>query len=246
MHTSLLSTAIYTHQWSQAALLDHIIFLPVFTMPAIVHQSPKAAVAQRPQMVARSAEDDEHYVMWRYASHATRCSQCEHPLETMRQKNTLCRRGILHARAVNRYFSSRNGKLYSLVDRDADRYVQVQVPSGCGVIRELMLAQERGFQIETPTKATATKAEVIVRNPDTELLPYADFDSFSPSAWDRKYAEHVFSARTASKKRPSEVNHYLPRGTLYHTDVSVSEMERRALAKERRTLSLPRRVTWES
>lgn len=197
-------------------------------------------------MVARSPEDDEHYVMWRYASHATRCSLCEHPLETMRQKKTLCRRGVLHARAVNRYFYSRSGKLFSIVDRDAARYTQVQVPSGCGVVRELMLAQEKGFLIESPAKPTTTKAEVIVRNSDSELQPGDDFDPISPSTWDRKYAQHVFSARTTSKKRPSEVNHYLPRGTLYYNDIGLSAMEHRALTKEQRTLSIPRRVTWES
>ncbi|KAL1960377.1 hypothetical protein VTO42DRAFT_8337 [Malbranchea cinnamomea] len=199
-------------------------------MPSLVPQ-PRQDLGRRPLVLSRPAEDDEHYAMWRYASHATRCSRCEHPLETWRQGDALCRRGILHARTVTQYLYSENGKLYSTVDRDMGRCIQVQLPPSCTVVRELMLAMERGLAVDSPKSAST---DLILRSTKTQVQNYHEKQPQYNDDWDPM---PVLPCRT--KKRPSDECHYSPRGTLYDADMSQAQSKNHHLRKPQR------RLTWK-
>lgn len=198
-------------------------------MPSIVIPD-RPSLDLRSAVPSRPAEDDEHYVLWRYAGHATRCSLCEHPLEALRQRVGLCPRGVLHARTVKQYAYSKNGKLYSAVDRDMGREVQLQVPPACGVIRELMLAMERGLTVDSPKPA---HVDVAVREKNTQVQRYSN-------QRERYYDDYndYGSRLTSHKKRPFVESDYTPRGTLYDADMSEKRTSHEPVRKPQR------RITW--
>lgn len=199
------------------------------TMPSLVIPD-NLDLGQRLAVPSRPAEDDEHYVMWRYAGHATRCCICEQPLETLRRGENLCRRGILHARTIKQYIYSQNGKLYSVVDRDMGRRVQIQVPPGCKIIRELMVAVERGLEVGSPKPA---HVDLPVRDKNTQMQKYSNKQQRSYDDYDQ-----LSTPIHPAKKRPSEECHYNPRGTLYDADMSEKRANHEQLRKPQR------RITW--
>jgi hypothetical protein len=124
-------------------------------MPSIVSFNEKLAFSRRPR-------DDEVYVMCRFAHHARHCAYCAQPLVHVAQGRNLCAQGARHANMVRQYIYSKGGKLYSLVDYEQGETMQIEIPSDCEVIRDLMFAVGRGLRTQ-PQKART----VVVHNPVT-------------------------------------------------------------------------------
>lgn len=199
-------------------------------MPSIVRQARQSPVRQQqqqqPPVALRAPADDEHYVMWRFAAHTTRCSHCKQPLDVVRKGTALCRTGALHAQLITQYLYSENGKVFSLVDRDMQhRYVQVHVPKDCTVVRELMLAAERGLSTDhhsqAPDPAEKQKQpEVLLTMNNTQLRRYSDSSNGKGSG----NSQQLVLARP-SRKKPSNANRSRQRGTLYGNDMGYASSE---------------------
>jgi hypothetical protein len=121
-------------------------------MPSIVSFNDRLAFSRPPR-------DDELYVMCRFAHHARHCAYCARPLVLAAQGRNLCSQGARHANIVRQYIYSKGGKLYSLVDYERGQTMQIEIPSDCAVIRDLMLAVGRGLTTQ-PQKART----VVVHN----------------------------------------------------------------------------------
>ena len=96
---------------------------------------------------SRLPHDDELYVMRAFARHSSHCVQCDHPLEVYRRGRTLCPKG--HQRAVDlaQYLYNKEGCTYSVVDLEKNMRVQVEIPAGCELVRELLQAMDNGLRL---------------------------------------------------------------------------------------------------
>jgi hypothetical protein len=143
-------------------------------MPSVVSFSDKLAFARPPR-------DDELYVMCRFAHHARHCAYCARPLALVAQGRNLCAQGAHHANNVRQYIYSKGGKLYSLVDYEQGQTMQIEIPSDCDVVRDLMLALGRGLATQPRKTRTVvvhndrvtTPQQPLVRRPATTLVEIA-------------------------------------------------------------------------
>ena len=100
---------------------------------------------------SRLPHDDENYVMKAFARHASKCSSCAQPYEVYRQGGTLCSIGHQRALDVAQYVYNKGGQAYSMVDREGNQRVQIEIPAGCEPVRSLLKAMERGLRIMKST-----------------------------------------------------------------------------------------------
>lgn len=83
--------------------------------------------------------------MNRFAKHASHCAKCNDPVKS----GALCDSGNKYAREVAQYVYTRNGKAYSIVDRQQrHEKIQIEVPANCAVITKLCQAVERGLTLK--------------------------------------------------------------------------------------------------
>ncbi|MCJ1309821.1 hypothetical protein MMC25_003482 [Agyrium rufum] len=102
-------------------------------------------------LYSRPARDDEAHVMKSFARHASKCSECADPYETYMSGQSLCAQGHKRAIAVAEYVYNRSGKPYSVVDRERNQTVQIEIPAGCEPVRSLLRAMERGLRLGSRT-----------------------------------------------------------------------------------------------
>jgi len=184
-------------------------------MPSLVRQvnfSPSPLYSRLPR-------DDELYVMHTFASHAKRCSQCAHPIDTYLNHDSLCEKGIIKAKDVAQYVFARNGRAYSTIDSEGTQSMHIEIPAGCEPVRELLRALERGMQL----KYRAVKHAPVVsqdRNyyvaprPVREITPEPRYVTIEPS-----------SNKKSHGHRREKV--YIPgRGSLYDSDMAERRQRR--------------------
>ncbi|KAL8715725.1 MAG: hypothetical protein Q9220_000392 [cf. Caloplaca sp. 1 TL-2023] len=112
-------------------------------MPSFVRQvdfAPTPAYSRLPR-------DDELYVIKAFARHASHCSTCARPYEVHRNGGTLCSKGHQRALDVAQYIYNKGGQSFSVVDRDGNNRVQVEIPINCEAVRSLLKAMERGLRL---------------------------------------------------------------------------------------------------
>jgi hypothetical protein len=108
------------------------------------HSAQRVTFASSAQ-AGREADDEEYDVMNRFAKHASHCTQCNDPVKS----GALCDSGNKYAREVAQYVYSRNGKAYSVVDRQQrHEKIQIEVPANCDVIKKLCQAVDRGLTLK--------------------------------------------------------------------------------------------------
>ena len=116
------------------------------TFVAMPSFQPRVSFAPTP-VYSRQPRDDEAYVMKAFSRHASHCDSCNDPYSVHRSGGTLCPKGHQRALDVAQYVYSKRGKAYSLVDRECNQRVQIEIPVGCDSVRSLLSAMERGLRI---------------------------------------------------------------------------------------------------
>ncbi|KIW15778.1 hypothetical protein PV08_05828 [Exophiala spinifera] len=109
---------------------------------------------------SRPPRDDEYFVMYRFAKHASKCNFCADPYACYEQDLDLCDRGRSYARDVSSYLFSKGAKPFSKIDRSNGDSVQVEIPAECEVINRLIKAWDRGMTLSKAKKP-------IIVNPPT-------------------------------------------------------------------------------
>ena len=105
---------------------------------------------------SRSPYDDETLVMRAFTKHCSHCSRCANPYESYRRYGStqLCSKGRQRALDVSQYLLNKSGHAFSVVDLDKGVRMQVEIPSDCTVVRELLRAVERGMDVSRPTPSS--------------------------------------------------------------------------------------------
>ncbi|KAL8993689.1 MAG: hypothetical protein Q9169_006153 [Polycauliona sp. 2 TL-2023] len=104
---------------------------------------------------SRLPRDDELYVMKAFARHASHCSACARPYEVHRNGGTLCSKGHQRALDVAQYIYNKGGQSFSLIDRDGNHCVQIEIPANCEAVRSLLKAMERGLRLRRKVQPTS-------------------------------------------------------------------------------------------
>ncbi|EEQ88298.1 hypothetical protein RJZ56_000457 [Blastomyces dermatitidis] len=175
-------------------------------MPSLVREIG----AERP-VLSRAPRDDEKYVMERFSQHALRCPACSRPYETFCSGRPLCSRGNLYATSLLQYVYQKCGKPYSLVDREYGRYIQVQIPSDCQVVHDLLNALDKGLIIPTRRQT----APVVVHNPKPVAEPVQE----QPRVVHRRTIPTTVTPHSSLNLSRNGLYVYR-RGTLYSLDLS--------------------------
>ena len=115
-----------------------------FTLP--YYPARKVDFVNNP-VISRLPRDDELYVIKAFARHARHCSTCAHPYDVHQRGHTLCSKGHQRALDVAQYLYNKRGETHSVVDRDGNRMVHVEIPRNCDVVRSLLKAIERGLRL---------------------------------------------------------------------------------------------------
>ncbi|KAL4920832.1 hypothetical protein BDW62DRAFT_176319 [Aspergillus aurantiobrunneus] len=130
---------------------------------------PGPIITSDPVLPVRELGEDEQYVMMAFEGHADHCTQCNDPLQAREEDRSLCERGNQYARDVNAYLYSKNGKAYSVVDREHNQPTLVKIPRDCSATRALLLAIEDGLDVQRKQK---THKPVV----DHSALPIITYD----------------------------------------------------------------------
>ncbi|KAL8867712.1 MAG: hypothetical protein Q9174_005483, partial [Haloplaca sp. 1 TL-2023] len=120
-------------------------------MPSLVRQVGFAPIPA----YSRLPRDDELYVMKAFARHAGHCQSCARPYEVHRNGGTLCSKGHQRALDVAQYIYNKGGQCFSLLDRDGNNRVQVEIPANCEAVRSLLKAMERGLRLRRKVQKTS-------------------------------------------------------------------------------------------
>ena len=101
---------------------------------------------------SRSPYDDETLVMRAFTKHCSHCSRCANPYDSYRRYGStqMCSKGRQRALDVSQYLFNKSGHAFSVVDLDKGVRMQVEIPSDCAVVRELLRAVERGMDVSRP------------------------------------------------------------------------------------------------
>ncbi len=163
---------------------------------------------------SRQPHDDEVYVMKAFAHHAYRCHYCAQPYQVHLDGRTLCDKGHQLALDVAQYVYNKGGKAYSLVDREGSQLVQIEIPVGCEVVKDLLQAMERGLRLRRKAPAVSYDSTYYVAPRPVEQ---------------RSRVEIVEPSRRHRKEKV-----YVSRGSLYESD-----MVERAQRKQKRSAHDP-------
>ncbi|KAL2816220.1 hypothetical protein BDW59DRAFT_153355 [Aspergillus cavernicola] len=180
---------------------------------------PAPIITTDPVLPVRELEADEQYVMDAFERHASHCYHCNEPLQVHREDRLLCDRGHKYAIDVAAYLYSKNGKAYSVVDRDLNQPTLVKIPRDCVATRGLLLAIEDGFRLQRKVKA-----EPVV---DTSTSPIISYDRTYHVAPRRSQTVTEIierEPRTSKSRRvivyPSPHRGSPSRGSLYDSDAA--------------------------
>jgi len=178
-------------------------------MPSVARQVTISPVP----VYSRLPRDDERYVMTSFASHAKRCSQCAHPMDTFLNRDTLCEKGASKARDVAQYVCNRSGKAYSLVDAEGNQRMQVEIPHDCEVVRELLKALERGLTLH----ASQVKHAPVISYDENYYVPPRPV---------REYKSQEPQYVTIEPSKKSSHRRKVYRGSLYDSDMAERKQRR--------------------
>ena len=181
-------------------------------MPAVIDTPPE------PVVVVRDLQADEEYVMMAFERHAKHCSHCADPIRTYDEGRSLCERGHQYALDVAEYLYSKNGKAYSVVDRDLNQATLVKIPRTCIAHRRLSVAVEKGLRLhrndrlQTPVISYDQTYDIPARQPVQLPEPYHEIIEREPRA-ERRRRVIVYPPPRSSPSRGS-------RGSLYEADAA--------------------------
>jgi hypothetical protein len=180
----------------------------------------------------RPPTDDEHTVMKRFTSHASRCTICNDPYAAYTKDIPLCSRGNALAKDIGHYIYAGEGKPYSISDRKRGERIQIQIPVGMDVISLLLKAVEQGLsstQRKKPMVAWRTEnpAEAGYQQGDVEVVEIVPVSSRShrkekvPETEQLSRQGDVTASRQTSTATPSPSERENTKSPLRHS----TEME---------------------
>ncbi|KAL2853489.1 hypothetical protein BJY01DRAFT_65357 [Aspergillus pseudoustus] len=182
--------------------------------------APIVTIAE-PVLPVRELEADEQYVMTAFERHAERCYQCNDPLNVQQEDRALCDRGHQYAIDVAAYLYSKNGKAYSVVDRDLNQPTLVKIPRNCVATRGLLLAIEDGLRLQRKEKV---RRPVIVDEPNAPIISYDRTYPVPPRRTSTVTEIIEREPRTIKSRRvivyPSPHRGSPSRGSLYDSDAA--------------------------
>ncbi|KAL8692984.1 MAG: hypothetical protein Q9218_002101 [Villophora microphyllina] len=156
-------------------------------MPSAVRQVGFAPIPA----YSRLPRDDELYVMKAFARHASHCSICARPYEVHRNGGTLCSKGHQRALDVAQYIYNKGGQSFSVIDRDGNNRVQIEIPMNCEAVRSLLKAMERGLRLRRKIQPTSYDK--------TYHIPPRTLPSDYPSDYDYRSASPLREPRYIRK-----------------------------------------------
>ncbi|MCJ1269826.1 hypothetical protein MMC22_009719 [Lobaria immixta] len=174
--------------------------------------------------ISRLPRDDEVYVMKAFARHASHCSSCAHPYDVHKRGGTLCTKGHQRALDVAQYLYNKGGQAYSLVDREGNQRMQVEIPAGCESVRGLLKAIERGLRLYKHAPATSYDSTYYV--PPRKIQPERNYQYPRETQSIRK--PRLETAEPPSSSIPTrqsrrEKPYYSGRGSLFEEDMRERE-----------------------
>lgn len=186
-----------------------------------------------PPLVVRDMDDAEKLVVDDFERHVGHCTQCTTALEA--RKDGLCERGHPHAVDVTQYLYCKDGKHFSVVEKENGALVRVKLPREADSVRNLLDAVEAGMKLKAPRRGRASP----VRSPTTStfyvpsrrpVIEHARPRSYSPErestvteiierspGQGRRHVIVYQSPRNSMSRSPSS------RGSLYSSDRERSE-----------------------
>jgi hypothetical protein len=214
------------------------------TMPAVV--SSKSSSGSRKERnvgfmhdpvsaVSRPVNAEESWAAHHFETHAQKCAYCRNPYEVHRNHEQLCEIGHRLAQDVARFlYQSTDGKTYSTVE-EANKLVQIEVPSSYPQVRSLLKAIERSLRHRSraPFVSMDRTYYVAARMPvrsrsvkvDQEIKHKSRPRSGEIVDWPSSPASPASPASPKAQKATVEVdNASSKRGSLYEQDL---ELQRR-------------------
>jgi hypothetical protein len=117
-----------------------------------------------PPLVVRDMDDAEKLVVDEFDRHVSHCSQCTTALH--QQRDNLCERGHPRAIDVTKYLYCKDGKHFSVVDKESGILMRVKLPREANSVRNLLGAIEAGMTLKSPRRGRASP----VRSPRTSTF----------------------------------------------------------------------------
>ena len=146
-----------------------------------------------------------------FAKHASHCESCYDPYLVHRAGRTLCPKGHQRALDVAQYVYNKGGKAYSLVDREGNQRVQIEIPTGCEAVRSLLKAMERGLRImKRAPSVSYDRTYYVAPRPTSERRPST------------KELKLEMVEPPARNSRP-QPRRYVGKGSLYARDMKERE-----------------------
>ncbi|KAJ5495957.1 hypothetical protein N7539_001073 [Penicillium diatomitis] len=124
---------------------------------------PAAIESVEPPIVVRDLHDDERLVVEEFDRHVKHCKPCNLALEL--KQDTLCERGHLLARDVQKYLYSVDGKTFSTVDRENGKTMRVKQLHANPYARRLLDNIANGRRLSSPRRGRATHVKPPVTPP---------------------------------------------------------------------------------
>ena len=210
-----------TYYYYHPTAVDHLplsvpdIPLPEPTMPHAVRQVDFAPIPA----YSRLPRSDELYVMKAFARHAGHCSACAHPYEVHHSGGTLCSKGHQRALDVAQYIYNKGGQSFSLVDRDGNQCVQVEIPADCEAVRSLLKAMERGLRLRR--KVQPTSYDKTYHIPPRGRVPSGLVSSSSPSDYTPlREPRYIRTPSLETAEPPPRVQEHRRKKSSSHTSTS--------------------------
>ncbi|KAI9714132.1 MAG: hypothetical protein M1812_006460 [Candelaria pacifica] len=208
-------------------------------MPSAVRQ---VGFAPSP-IYTRQPYQPELAALHNYATHASHCQTCAHPYSTHLNGSTLCPKGHAHARAVATYVFNHEGQAYSTTDvENGAQRVQIEIPVGCEVVRELLAAMERGLRLRAredkvisydrnyyiparpvisqsqPPRSPTNLSTTTTTTPSTPTSAQR-VEIVEPRREQRRERVQIVEVARRRRERKSEKTYIPGRGSLYASDI---------------------------
>ncbi|KAJ6108384.1 hypothetical protein N7523_009707 [Penicillium sp. IBT 18751x] len=193
-----------------------------------------------PPLVVRDMDDAEKLVVEEFDRHVSRCTQCTTALN--QPSDSLCERGYPRAIDVTRHLYCKDGKYFSVVDKENGILMRVKLPREANSVRNLLDAVEAGLAFKSPRRGRASPVRaprtstiyVPSRRPVIEQIRPSR--SYSPEP--ERTATEIIERTPRSERSPGQARRHVivyqsprssmsrspsSRGSLYSSDRERSE-----------------------
>jgi hypothetical protein len=140
--TELTSARALSTRSQQPRIIHSMTLMPKATSKQKGHTSLSGETTHS---IARPVNTSESWALYYFETHARKCAYCHNPYEVHRNHENLCEIGHRLAQEIASHLYSKEGTIYSTKE-EANRIVQVEIPSGYVEISGLFKAIERSLR----------------------------------------------------------------------------------------------------